>query len=65
MDGNCSYIIAHTDYCKGIFNQDRNVSLQLKKLRSLLIAGANGYEEFYPHLRLLEPAMQLSIKDLR
>ncbi|XP_037787212.1 CLIP-associating protein 2-like isoform X14 [Penaeus monodon] len=37
----------------------------LKKLRSLLIAGANGYEEFYPHLRLLEPAMQLSIKDLR
>ncbi|XP_042873875.1 CLIP-associating protein 1-like isoform X13 [Penaeus japonicus] len=37
----------------------------LKKLRSLLIAGATGYEEFYPHLRLLEPAMQLSIKDLR
>ncbi|KAK7070642.1 CLIP-associating protein 1 [Halocaridina rubra] len=37
----------------------------LKKLRSLLIAGAASYEEFYPHLRLLEPAMQLSIKDLR
>ncbi|XP_066957545.1 CLIP-associating protein 1 isoform X45 [Macrobrachium rosenbergii] len=37
----------------------------LKKIRSLLIAGAASYEEFYPHLRLLEPAMQLSIKDLR
>ncbi|XP_069183085.1 CLIP-associating protein 1-B isoform X33 [Procambarus clarkii] len=37
----------------------------LKKLRSTLIAGAPSYEEFYPHLRLLEPAMQLSIKDLR
>nr|XP_053645033.1 CLIP-associating protein 1-like isoform X5 [Cherax quadricarinatus] len=37
----------------------------LKKLRSMLIAGASSYEEFYPHLRLLEPAMQLSIKDLR
>ncbi|KAK8391257.1 hypothetical protein O3P69_017127 [Scylla paramamosain] len=37
----------------------------LKKIRSLIIAGAGSYEEFYPHLRLLEPAMQLSIKDLR
>ncbi|XP_068228566.1 CLIP-associating protein 2 isoform X20 [Palaemon carinicauda] len=37
----------------------------LKKIRSLLIAGAASYEEFYPHLRLLEPAMQNSIKDLR
>ncbi|XP_071512318.1 CLIP-associating protein 1 isoform X9 [Panulirus ornatus] len=37
----------------------------LKKLRSMLIAGASSYEEFYPHLRLLEPAIQLSIKDLR
>ncbi|XP_045128213.1 CLIP-associating protein 1-like isoform X4 [Portunus trituberculatus] len=37
----------------------------LKKIRSLIIAGAASYEEFYPHLRLLEPAMQLSIKDLR
>lgn len=38
---------------------------QLKKIRSLLIAGAASYEEFYPHLRLLEPALQLSVKDLR
>ncbi|KAK3864921.1 hypothetical protein Pcinc_029425 [Petrolisthes cinctipes] len=37
----------------------------LKKLRSLLVAGAWNYEEFYPHLRLLEPALQFSIKDLR
>ncbi|KAK4323412.1 hypothetical protein Pmani_005883 [Petrolisthes manimaculis] len=37
----------------------------LKKLRSILVAGAWNYEEFYPHLRLYEPALQLSIKDLR
>ncbi|KAG0723019.1 CLIP-associating protein 2 [Chionoecetes opilio] len=37
----------------------------IKKFRSILIAGAPSYEEFYPQLRLLEPALQLSIKDLR
>lgn len=37
----------------------------LKKIRSLIVAGAANYDEFYPHLRLLEQAMQISIKDLR
>ena len=30
-----------------------------------MIAGGADYDEFVPHLRLLEPAMQLSLKDLR
>ncbi|CAL4091407.1 unnamed protein product, partial [Meganyctiphanes norvegica] len=37
----------------------------LKKIRGVLIAGGSSYEEFYPHLRLLEPAINSSIKDLR
>ncbi|XP_076047968.1 CLIP-associating protein isoform X10 [Oratosquilla oratoria] len=43
---------------------DKRVDM-LKKIRGILIAGGQNYEEFYPHLRLLEPAMQFSIKDLR
>lgn len=37
----------------------------LKKIRSLLIAGAANFEELYVHLRLLEHPFQASIKDLR
>lgn len=39
--------------------------VQLRKARSVIIAGGPNYEEYYAHLRLLEPAMCLSIKDLR
>lgn len=37
----------------------------LKKVRSLLIAGAANFDELYVHLRLLEPPFQTSVKDLR
>lgn len=37
----------------------------LKKIRSLLIAGASNYDELFQHIRLLEPAFQTSVKDLR
>ncbi|XP_017551102.1 CLIP-associating protein 2 isoform X3 [Pygocentrus nattereri] len=37
----------------------------LKKIRSLLVAGANNYDCFYQHLRLLDGAFKLSAKDLR
>uniref|UniRef100_A0A3P9ML02 Cytoplasmic linker associated protein 2 n=1 Tax=Oryzias latipes TaxID=8090 RepID=A0A3P9ML02_ORYLA len=37
----------------------------LKKIRSLLVAGAAGYDCFYQHLRLLDGAFKLSAKDLR
>ncbi|KAJ8291102.1 hypothetical protein GJAV_G00021430 [Gymnothorax javanicus] len=37
----------------------------LKKVRSLLIAGAADYDCFYQHLRLLDGAFKLSAKDLR
>ncbi|XP_075306413.1 CLIP-associating protein 2 isoform X32 [Odontesthes bonariensis] len=37
----------------------------LKKIRSLLVAGAADYECFYQHLRLLDGAFKLSAKDLR
>ncbi|KAM6974761.1 CLIP-associating protein 2 isoform 47-T47 [Tautogolabrus adspersus] len=37
----------------------------LKKFRSLLVAGANTYDCFYQHLRLLDGAFKLSAKDLR
>lgn len=38
---------------------------QLKKIRSLLVAGAPSYDCFYQHLRLLDGAFKLSAKDLR
>lgn len=38
---------------------------QLKKIRSLLVAGAANYDCFYQHLRLLDGAFKLSAKDLR
>ena len=38
---------------------------QLKKLRSFLIAGGTNYDELYQHLRLMEPALQLTVQDLR
>lgn len=38
---------------------------QLKKIRSLLLAGAPTYDCFYQHLRLLDGAFKLSAKDLR
>lgn len=41
------------------------IGVQLKKVRSLLIAGAANFEELYVHLRLLEPPFQTSVKDLR
>ncbi|XP_041811672.1 CLIP-associating protein 2 isoform X16 [Chelmon rostratus] len=37
----------------------------LKKIRSLLVAGAHTYDCFYQHLRLLDGAFKLSAKDLR
>ncbi|XP_072532301.1 CLIP-associating protein 2 isoform X18 [Salminus brasiliensis] len=37
----------------------------LKKIRSLLVAGANKYDCFFQHLRLLDGAFKLSAKDLR
>ncbi|XP_043239649.1 CLIP-associating protein 1-B-like isoform X2 [Amphibalanus amphitrite] len=37
----------------------------LKKLRSILIAGGTNYDELYQHLRLMEPALQLTVQDLR
>ncbi|XP_036949999.1 CLIP-associating protein 2 isoform X12 [Acanthopagrus latus] len=37
----------------------------LKKIRSLLVAGASTYDCFYQHLRLLDGAFKLSAKDLR
>ncbi|XP_041664575.1 CLIP-associating protein 2 isoform X8 [Cheilinus undulatus] len=37
----------------------------LKKIRSLLVAGAQTYDCFYQHLRLLDGAFKLSAKDLR
>ena len=39
--------------------------LQLKKVRSLLMAGATEYEGFPQQLRLLEAPLKLSAKDLR
>lgn len=38
---------------------------QLKKVRSLLVAGAAQYDGFFQHLRLLDGAFKLSAKDLR
>ncbi|XP_039571203.1 CLIP-associating protein 2 isoform X25 [Passer montanus] len=37
----------------------------LKKVRSLLVAGAAQYDGFFQHLRLLDGAFKLSAKDLR
>ncbi|KAB1278872.1 CLIP-associating protein 1 [Camelus dromedarius] len=39
--------------------------VQLKKIRSLLLAGAADYDNFFQHLRLLDGAFKLSAKDLR
>uniref|UniRef100_A0A8C8SRV5 Cytoplasmic linker associated protein 1 n=1 Tax=Pelusios castaneus TaxID=367368 RepID=A0A8C8SRV5_9SAUR len=41
------------------------VCQQLKKIRSLLIAGAAEHDNFFQHLRLLDGAFKLSAKDLR
>ncbi|XP_051246311.1 CLIP-associating protein 2 isoform X27 [Dicentrarchus labrax] len=40
-------------------------ALALKKIRSLLVAGAATYDCFFQHLRLLDGAFKLSAKDLR
>ncbi|XP_031236162.1 CLIP-associating protein 1 isoform X23 [Mastomys coucha] len=37
----------------------------LRKIRSLLLAGAAEYDNFFQHLRLLDGAFKLSAKDLR
>ncbi|XP_071060955.1 CLIP-associating protein 2 isoform X16 [Pseudochaenichthys georgianus] len=37
----------------------------MKKIRSLLVAGATTYDCFFQHLRLLDGAFKLSAKDLR
>ncbi|XP_053323328.1 CLIP-associating protein 2 isoform X8 [Spea bombifrons] len=37
----------------------------LKKVRSLLVAGAAEYDCFFQHLRLLDGSFKLSVKDLR
>lgn len=41
------------------------VALQMKKVRSLILAGAVEYEGFPQQLRLLEAPLKLSAKDLR
>lgn len=41
------------------------VFLQLKKIRSLVIAGATNYEDFTINLRTLELPLQTTLKDLR
>ncbi|XP_075777927.1 CLIP-associating protein 2 isoform X3 [Pelodiscus sinensis] len=40
-------------------------TIALKKVRSLLVAGAAQYDCFFQHLRLLDGAFKLSAKDLR
>ncbi|XP_061111089.1 CLIP-associating protein 2 [Conger conger] len=40
-------------------------TVALKKVRSLVVAGATEYDSFYQHLRLLDGAFKLSAKDLR
>ncbi|XP_037090615.1 CLIP-associating protein 1-like isoform X2 [Pollicipes pollicipes] len=37
----------------------------LKKVRGVLIAGGTNFDELYQHLRLMEPALQLTLRDLR
>lgn len=37
----------------------------MKRIRSLMVAGALDYDEFYPYLKSLEIPFQLSVKDLR
>ncbi|CAD5124021.1 DgyrCDS12324 [Dimorphilus gyrociliatus] len=37
----------------------------LKEIRSLIANGATRYDEFFSCLRLLEPSMQVTLKDLR
>ena len=39
--------------------------VQLKKVRSLLLAGAADFDGFLQHLRLMEAPFKLSAKDLR
>ena len=38
---------------------------QLRKLRAVLMAGGADFDELYRHLRLMEPALQLTVQDLR
>ncbi|KAM8966686.1 CLIP-associating protein 2 isoform 2-T2 [Pelodytes ibericus] len=40
-------------------------AIALKKVRSLLVAGAAEYDCFFQHLRLLDGSFKLSVKDLR
>lgn len=37
----------------------------MKRIRSLILAGAASHEEFHVHLKLLEIPLQGSVKDLR
>ncbi|KAK2090164.1 CLIP-associating protein 2 [Saguinus oedipus] len=46
------------------WDQRANANI-LKKIRSLLVAGAAQYDCFFQHLRLLDGALKLSAKDLR
>ncbi|KAH1014835.1 hypothetical protein HUJ05_012655 [Dendroctonus ponderosae] len=41
------------------------IVFQLKKMRSLVMAGATHYEDFYVELKRFDIALQASIKDLR
>ena len=52
--------VLHVTMC-----DDVSLCVQLKKLRSILIAGGTNYDELYQHLRLMEPALQLTVQDLR
>ncbi|KRT85012.1 HEAT domain-containing protein, partial [Oryctes borbonicus] len=60
------------DHMKGILdtisdsNKDWNKRVDaLKKIRSLVIAGASTFDDFYTNVKLLEHPLQESIKDLR
>ena len=59
------YIILLNGHFQADFNTLSMVVLQLKSIRGLIVAGALDYEDFQQHLRSLEPALQLSVKDLR
>lgn len=37
----------------------------MKKIRSLVIAGATNFDDFYTNLKMLEHPLQDSVKDLR
>lgn len=41
------------------------LAIQLKRLRSVVLAGGDIYKEFYASLRFTDVSLQISVKDLR